>query len=89
MTGNKLNVKSSAQKLTLSSVLTRIGSDVKNGNSFYYFMVKDHENIFIGSSQISNALPVSSVGDSIEISFDGDTRGIIDISSFKNSTIRK
>lgn len=89
MTGNKLNVKNSAQKLTLNSVLTRIGGDVKNGNSFYYFTIKDHENIFIGSSQISNALPVSSVGDSIEISFDSDTQGIIDISSFKNSTIRK
>ena len=89
MTGNKLNAKNSAQKVSLKSVVTRINSDVKNGNSFYYFTVKDFNNIFIGSSQISNALPVSSVGDSIEISFDSDTQGIIDISSFKNMTIKK
>jgi hypothetical protein len=89
MTGNKLNAKNSAQKTTLQSVVTRINNDVKNGNSFYYFTVKDYSNIFIGSSQISNALPVSSVGDSIEISFDSDTQGIIDISSFKNITIQK
>jgi hypothetical protein len=89
MTGNKLNVKNSAQKTTLKSVVTRINNDVKNGNSFYYFTVKDYSNIFIGSSQISSALPVSSVGDSIEISFDSDTQGIIDISSFKNMTIKK
>jgi hypothetical protein len=89
MTGNKLNAKNSAQKTTLQSVVTRINNDVKNGNSFYYFTVKDYNNIFIGSSQISNALPVSSVGDSIEISFDSDTQGIIDISSFKNITIQK
>ena len=89
MTGNKLNAKNSAQKTTLISVVTRINNDVKNGNSFYYFTVKDYNNIFIGSSQISNALPVSSIGDSIEISFDSDTQGIIDISSFRNMTIQK
>jgi hypothetical protein len=89
MTSNKLSVKNSAQKTTLKSVVTRINNDVKNGNSFYYFTVKDYSNIFIGSSQISNALPVSSVGDSIEISFDSDTQGIIDISSFRNMTIKK
>ena len=89
MTGNKLNAKNSAQKVVISSVIARINNDVKNGNSFYYFTVKDHNNIFIGSSQISNALPVSSVGDSIEISFDSDTQGIIDISTFKNKSIQK
>ena len=89
MTSNKLNTKNTAQKTTLKSIVTRINNDVKNGNSFYYFTVKDYSNIFIGSSQISNALPVSSIGDSIEISFDSDTQGIIDISSFKNMTIKK
>jgi hypothetical protein len=89
MTSNKLSAKNSAQKTVLKSVVTRINNDVKNGNSFYYFTVKDYSNIFIGSSQISSALPVSSVGDSIEISFDSDTQGIIDISSFKNMTIKK
>ncbi|MDD2303806.1 MAG: hypothetical protein PHP53_03850 [Prolixibacteraceae bacterium] len=89
MTSNKLNTKNTAQKTTLKSIVTRINNDVKNGNSFYYFTVKDFPNIFIGSSQISNALPVSSIGDSIEISFDSDTQGIIDISSFKNMTLKK
>jgi hypothetical protein len=89
MTGNKLNAKNSAQKVTINSIVTRINSDVKNGNSFYYFTVKDYPNIFIGSSQISNALPVSNVGDSIQISFDSDTQGIIDVSSFKNKSIQK
>ena len=89
MTSNKLNTRNSAQKTTLKSIVTRISNDVKNGNSFYYFTVKDHSNIFIGSSQISNALPVSSIGDSIEISFDSDTQGIIDISSFRNINLKK
>lgn len=89
MTGNKLNVKNANQKVSLKTVISRINSDVKNGNSFYYFTVKDNKNIFIGSSQVSNEIPVSAVGDSIEISFDSDTQGVIDVSSFKNKTVKK
>jgi hypothetical protein len=33
----------------------------ENGNSFYYFKVKDYPNIFVGSSQISSQLPVTMV----------------------------
>jgi len=89
MAGNKINPKSATKKQILNSVVLRINSDIKNGNSFYYFTVEGKENIFIGSSQISNELPVTAVGDSIAISFDDDTQGLIDISSFKNKSIKK
>ncbi len=87
MAGNKINPKSTTKKQVLNSVVLRINSDIKNGNSFYYFTVEGKENIFIGSSQISNELPVTFAGDSIVISFDDDTQGLIDISSFKNKSI--
>jgi len=87
MAGNKINPKSATKKQILNSVVSRINSDIKNGNSFYYFTVEGKENIFIGSSQISNELPVTLAGDSIIISFDDDTQGLIDISSFKNKSI--
>lgn len=89
MTGNKLDIKNTSQKISVKTVITRISNDVKNGNSFYYFTIKDNANIFIGSSQLSNELPVSAIGDSIEISFDSDMQGVIDVSSFRNKTIRK
>lgn len=89
MTGNKLDIKNTSQKITVNTVITRISNDVKNGNSFYYFTIKDNANIFIGSSQLSNELPVSAIGDSIEISFDSDMQGVVDVSAFKNKTIRK
>jgi hypothetical protein len=89
MAGNKINPKSATKKLIINSVVQRINSDVKNGNSFYYFTIEGKENIFIGSSQISNEFPVTQPGDSIAISFDDDTQGLIDISSFKNSSIGK
>ncbi|MCX6228685.1 MAG: hypothetical protein NTV75_05865 [Bacteroidia bacterium] len=89
MAGNKINVKGNSRKLILNSIVNRINSDIKNGNSFYYFTVAGRENIFIGSSQISNELPVTLKGDSISISFDDDTQGLIDISSFKNKSLEK
>ena len=89
MAGNKINPKSTTKKKILNSVVQRINSDIKNGNSFYYFTVEGKPNIFIGSSQISNELPVTFAGDSIAISFDDDTQGLIDISSFKNRSIGK
>jgi len=87
MAGNIINPKGDTQKMVLKAIVKRIHSDIKNGNSFYYFMIDNTDKIFIGSSQISNELPVTQPGDSIEISFDNDTRGLIDISSFVNQSL--
>ncbi|RTY78219.1 hypothetical protein EKL97_14340 [Flavobacterium sp. LS1P28] len=84
MADNKINPNSLSNKKSLKSIVTRIQNDVKNGNSFYYFKVKDYPNIFVGSSQISNQLPVTIVGDSVKISFDVDMEEVIDVSSFEN-----
>ena len=89
MTGNKLNSSSLTNKKQLKSVVTRITNDVKNGNSFYYFTTKDYPNIFVGSSQISNQLPVTIVGDSVKVSFDVDNEEVIDVSTFENTTMKK
>jgi len=87
-TGNKINPTSSDAKKKLKSVVTRIQSDVKNGNSFYYFTIKDFPSIFVGSSQVSSELPVTVVGDSIEISFDIDEEKVIDVTRFDNKNLK-
>jgi hypothetical protein len=88
MAGNKINPNSENNKKLLKSIVTRIQTDVKNGNSFYYFTVKDYPNIFVGSSQLSNQLPVTIVGDSIKVSFDVDLEEVIDVSSFENLNLK-
>ena len=88
MAGNKINPRNVTKKMVLNTVISRIQSDIKNGNSFYYFTVSGMKNIFIGSSQISNEMPVSQAGDSIRISFDNDTSGLIDISAFSNLSLK-
>jgi hypothetical protein len=52
-------------------------------------MVKGSSSIFIGSSQLSNELPITSVGDSIKIHFDVDLEQVIDVSEFQNLSIGK
>jgi hypothetical protein len=88
MADNTIGTKSVTQKEVLQGVVSRIQTDVKNGNSFYYFTVKNQKDIFVGSSQLSNQLPVTIVGDSIEISFDREQEEVIDISSFKNKSFK-
>ena len=88
MADNKINPQTQSTKKTIESIILRIQNDVKNGNSFYYFTVKDYPNIFVGSSQISNQLPVSIVGDNVKISFDIDNEEVIDVSTFENLNMK-
>lgn len=88
-TGNKINVKSKTEKQIIKSVIARINGDVKNGNTYYYFTLKNSPKVFIGSSQISNAFPVTAVGDSVQVSFDNDNQEVVDVSSFNNTTVGK
>ncbi len=89
MAGNKINPGNQDNRKSLKTVVSRIQSDVKNGNSFYYFTVKDYPNIFVGTSQLSNELPVTREGDSITISFDIDMEKIIDVTTFENRSLKK
>lgn len=89
MAENGMDAKSLTTKKNLSSVVTRISNDIKNGNSFYYFMVQGSPSIFVGSSQLSNELPITTVGDSVKIHFDVDMEQVIDVSDFDNLTVGK
>ncbi|MFP5438570.1 MAG: hypothetical protein ACLGH8_12330 [Bacteroidia bacterium] len=87
MADNRINPAQQTAKASVKSVVGRIHSDIKNGNSFYYFTLPADKRIFIGSSQISNELPVTQPGDSISISFDNDSEKVINVSAFRNLTL--
>jgi hypothetical protein len=89
MADNKINPGSQSNKKTVVSVISRIQNDVKSGNSFYYFTLKNHPNIFVGSSQLSSQLPISMVGDSVKVSFDVDLEEVIDVASFENLKLKQ
>jgi len=89
MSGNKISAQSKTEKNRINSIITRINGDIKNGNTYYYFKLKNTSKIFIGSSQISNELPITNIGDSVSVSYDNDNQEIIDISTFKNKNLNK
>ncbi|MFP9112454.1 hypothetical protein ACLI1A_00825 [Flavobacterium sp. RHBU_3] len=88
MADNRINPAQATPKEAVKSVVERIHSDIKNGNSFYYFTLPGDKRIFIGSSQISNELPVTQAGDSISISFDNDSEKVINVSAFRNLSLQ-
>jgi ABC-type uncharacterized transport system substrate-binding protein len=85
--GNKMNATSASDKKELKTTITRIQTDVKNGNSYYYFTLKNNPSIFVGSSQISSQLPISMVGDSVYVTFDIDKEEVVDVTTFKNVSL--
>ncbi len=86
--GNRLNTASSSQKVSKKSVVSRISSDVKNGNSYYYFIINGEAKTFVGTTQISNDFPLTLVGDSIEIVYENDDEKLIGVSSFVNKSLK-
>lgn len=88
MTGNKLSGNTPSVKKEVISTIVRIQNDVKNGNSFYYFILKDNPKVFVGSSNISTQLPISQIGDKIKVTYDEDLEKIIDISTFENFNLK-
>ena len=90
MAGNRINASSESKKFSIRTKVARFAVDIKNGDSFYYIQVTDKPKlIFVGTSQISNYLPVTNVGDSIAIMYDEESHDLIDLSSFTNISITK
>jgi len=87
--GNKIVTKSKTEKNIVKSVISRINGDVKNGNTYYYFSLRNLPKVFIGSSQTSNDLPLTVIGDSVYLTFDNDNQDVIDVSTFENRSLEK
>ncbi len=86
-TGNKISPSSEKKQTSLTGTVTRITADLKNGMSYYYFMLKGSDKIFIGTSQLSVKLPLTQTGDNVIITYDNDDESIINVDKFDNSAI--
>jgi hypothetical protein len=86
--GNAVAPNRFSTSYKIKSTVMRLAKDIRNGNSFYYIMLKGYENkIFVGSSLISNEITVTQTGDSVQITYDEDENEIVDISQFDNLNI--
>lgn len=83
--GNAIAPSSSMKTYSIKTTISRISSDIRNGNTFYYLVLDGYENkIFIGSSLISNELPVSQKGDSVRVKYDDGANELVDLITFDN-----
>jgi hypothetical protein len=79
---------SDLEVVNANSVITRFNSEINNGNTVYYFMIKDYNVQFYGTSSISTELCLSKPGDKVSVSFvQAGTRSDVEVRSFDNKEI--
>lgn len=73
---------------TFTGRVSRIGSDIKDGRTYYYFSLADKPGLlFIATSNLSSFLPITSVGDNLELSYSPTTDKEISLNSLKNLSL--
>ncbi len=83
--GNAIAPNSFSTSKNIRAEIERISSDIQNGSTLYYLILKEHDNkIFVGSTAISNELPISIAGDSVSVFYDDGANEIVDMVNFDN-----
>jgi len=76
------------EMVEISSSISRMATDVKDGRSFYYFSLSDApELIFVATSNLSSYLPLSKPGDLVTIEYLATSESEVNINKFRNLTL--
>ena len=85
---NSMSLSSTDNGFKISTRVVRLATDVIGGNTFYYIYCNNpSDKVFIGSSNVSNELPLTMIGDSVTIFYHDGRTMAIDISNFDNHGI--
>jgi hypothetical protein len=83
--GNALVPNKVGASFEIIDEIKRINKDVQGGQTFYYIILKNHKNkIFRLTSNVSEDVVISEVGDNVEVYFKDGGNSVIDIEGFKN-----
>ena len=87
--GNVVALENDVDLKTLTSIISRLSVDVKDGNSYYYFQLKSEPNkMFVSTSSIADTIILTKEGDTVQIKFEEDTsNGVYDLVGFRNLNI--
>lgn len=70
---------------TKEGTVTRIGNNIENGETYYYFILdNDTSKLYLASYAVSEELPITREGDKVKISYVDESNGAINIASFDN-----
>lgn len=90
LAGSRVGIlpEGSADKEVVEGTIARIGSDIKDGRTFYYLTLREVPgNIYIATSNLSSMLPITSVGDKLRMSFLRSTDKEISVTELKNLSL--
>ena len=86
--GNDITINQNEDLENIQGTVSRINQDVKGGNTTYYIMLKENNKlIFTATSKISAEIPLTEIGDKVDIYYDKTNSNIISISEFDNKNI--
>lgn len=88
-TRNNVNsIGKTADKKIASGIVTRFASDTKNGNTSYFFVIEGFDGyIFTANSDMSEKIPLTKIGDKVEIKFTFSGNFLVDADGFNNQSI--
>ena len=88
--GNDITLDKNEDLQKVEGVVSRINQDVKGGNTTYYIILENNNQlIFTGTSKLSAEIPITMVGDKVSIFYDKTDSNIISIVEFDNNNIGK
>lgn len=83
--GNTVDFSDEVYGYTAKGTVSRITSNVENGNTFYYMILdEDKTKLYMASYTISEELPITREGDKVEVSYIDEANGTINIVTFDN-----
>lgn len=83
--GNEMAPDSLVELATIEGLIVRVSADVSSGKTYYYLMVGGYPNkAFLGTSGVSEELPLSREGDRVRISYEEGRGRVVDITTFDN-----
>ena len=87
--GNVAGTDSNVDILTATGTVVRFGTEVIDGMSYFYMVIDTEPNkVFSAAAGLNSAeLPVTMVGDSVEIHYDDAGRSIVDMTSYDNQRL--
>jgi hypothetical protein len=80
---------SNTTKTIVSGVVSRISSDIRGGNSYYYFRINEvNDQEFVLDSTVSTSIVTTKVGDLVEFTYNTSSEtGTIQVVSFDNKNM--
>jgi len=85
---NTIFSNQTGRSFAVSGRIGRISEDITGGNSYYYFTLDSIKNkIFLGSSSVSNEMPITQANDSVKIWYEDGRSRMVDITKIDNLEI--